>query len=185
MRQQSGTLGNPRFYDKVWGYDQVRITGGHYYTRSSGKEQPWMTGRGTLVQALVLNGGRAWSPTDGASADPAVLLAALRHLGSVKFAGKSGTGAQAVDTYDFKYHIAGDGSVKSHQLTGTIAVHDRSKLIAKIIMQTKVTTAQPQLGDGGWFTFRTVMSFSDYGVPVSVHAPTGPLEQEKNLQLGS
>jgi len=90
-----------------------------------------------------------------------------------------------VDTYDFKYHIAGDGSVKSHQLTGTIVVHHTSNLIARITMQTKVTSAQPQLGDGGWLTFRTVMTFSDYGVPVSVHVPAGPLQQEKNLQLGS
>ena len=88
--------------------------------------------------------------------------------------------------YHFKYHIAGDDSVKPHQLTGTIVVHDKSNLIAKITMQTKVTTAQPQLGDGGWLTFRTVMTFSDYGVPVGVlHAPAGPLEQEKNLLLGS
>jgi hypothetical protein len=37
-----------------------------------------------------------------------------------------------------------------------------------------------------WLTFRTVMTFSDYGVPVSVlHVPAGPLEQEKNLLLGS
>jgi hypothetical protein len=186
MRQQSGTLGNPKFYGMVDGHMQVRIIGHHYYTRFSGKHQPWMTGPGTLVQALVLNGGRAWSPTNGASADPAVLLAAVRDLGSVKFAGKSGTGAQAVDTYDFKYHIAGDGSVKSHELNGTIVVHDRSNLIAKIIMKTRVTTAQPQLGDGGWLTFRTVMTFSDYGVPVSsVHVPPGPIEQEKNLLLGS
>jgi hypothetical protein len=185
-RQQSGTLGNPRFYGKVDGHMQVRIIGGHYYTRFSGKDQPWMTGRGTLVQALVLNGGRAWSPTNGASADPAVLLGALRHLGSVKFAGKSGTGAQAVDTYDFRYHIAGDGSVKAHQLTGTIVVHGKSNLIAKITMQTRVTTAQPQLGDRGLLTFRTVMTFSDYGVPVSsVRVPAGPLEQERNLLLGS
>jgi hypothetical protein len=53
-------------------------------------------------------------------------------------------------------------------------------------MQTKVTSAQPQLGDRGWFTFRTVMTFSDYGLAVSgVHAPAGRLEQEKNLLLGS
>lgn len=76
--------------------------------------------------------------TKGASADPAVLLAALRRLGSVKLAGKSGTGAQALDTYDFKYDIAGAGSVKPHQLTGTIVVHDQSNLIAKITMQTLI-----------------------------------------------
>jgi hypothetical protein len=159
-------------YSKVEGRIQVRIVGDNYYTRS-GNGEPWDTGRGTLVQALVLNGGRAWAPTDGASADPAVLLAAVRRLGSVKFAGKSGSGARALDTYNFRYHIAGDASVKPHRLTGTIAVHDQSDLIATITMQTSVTGAHPQLADGGRFTFKTVMTFSDYGVPVSVRAPAG------------
>jgi len=165
LRRQSGS--------KVDGRIQVRIVGDNYYTRS-GNGKPWFTGRGgTLVQALVLNGGRAWAPTNGASADPAVLLAAVRRLGSVKFAGKSGSGARALDTYNFRYNIAGDGSVKPHWLTGTIVVHDQSDLIAKITMQTSVTGAHPQLADGGWLTFKTVMTFSDYGVPVSVQAPAG------------
>ena len=184
MRQQSGTLADPGSYGKVDGYMQVRIIGGHYYIRFSGNGQPWATGRGTLVQALVLNGGRAWAPTDGASADPAVLLAALHRLGTVKFAGKSGDGARALDTYDFRYDIAGDGSVKPHQLTGTIMVHHQSNLIAKITMQTMVTGAHPQIADGGWTTFTTVMTFADYGVPVSVQAPTGAMKQLKPLPAG-
>lgn len=181
MRQQSGTLADPSSYGKPDGHIQVRLIGGHYYTRFSGNGQLWSTGRGTLVQALVLNGGSAWSPTNGASADPAVLLAALRRLGSVKLAGMSGTGAQALDTYDFSYHIAEDGSVKPHQLTGTIVVHGQSNLIAKITMQTKVTGTEPQLADSGWMTFTTVITFSDYGVPVSVQTPTGALRQLKTL----
>ena len=177
MRQQSGTLADPSSYGKPDGHIQVRIIGDSYYTRFSGSGQSWETGRGSLIQALVLNGGSAWAPTDGASADPAVLLAALRRLGSVKFAGKNGTGAQALDTYDFKYDIAGDASVKPHQLTGTIVVHDQSNLIAKITMQTKVTGTDPKLADSGWLTFKTVMTFSDYGVPVSVQAPTGDVQR--------
>jgi len=173
MRQESGTGTDPSLYGKVDGRIQVRIVGGNYYTRFSGNGEPWFTGRGTLVQALVLNGGRAWAPTDGASADPAVLLAAVRRLGSVKFAGKSGSGARALDTYTFRYNIAGDASVKPHRLTGTIVVHDQSNLIAKITMQTSVTGASPQIADGGRLTFKTVMTFSDYGVPVSVQAPAG------------
>jgi hypothetical protein len=74
--------------------------------------------------------------------------------------------------YDFSYSIPGDGSVKAHQLTGTIVIHDHSNLIAEITMQTTVTGAGPQIADGGWTTFRTEMTFSDYGVPVSVKAPT-------------
>lgn len=184
LREQSGTLADPSLYGKVDGYMQVRIIGGHYYTHYSGKGEPWRTGRGTLVQALVLNGGRAWAPTDGASADPAVLLAALHRLGSVKFAGRSGTGAQALDTYDFKYDIAGDTSVKPHQLTGTIVVHNQSNLIAKITMQTRVTGTNPQIADGGRTTFTTVMTFSDYGLPVSVQTPTGAVQQLKPLPAG-
>ena len=172
IRLQSGTLDNPSSYGKADGYMQVRIVGDNYYIRFSSGER-WRTGRGTLVQALVLNGGRAWAPTDGASADPAVLLAAARHLGTVIFVGKSGSSIQALDTYRFSYDIAGDDSVKPHQLTGTITVHDRSNLIAEITMQTTVTGANPQIADGGQTTFKTVMAFSDYGVPVSVQVPTG------------
>ncbi len=173
MRQQSGTLTDPSSYGKVDGYVQVRIVGDNYYIRYSGKGEPWYMGRGTLVQALVLNGGRAWAPTDGASADPAVLLAAVRRLGTVQFAGKTGRGARALDTYSFRYNIAGDASLKPHRLTGTIVVHDQSNLIARITMQTSVTGANPQIADGGRMTFTTVMTFSDYGVPVSVQAPAG------------
>src|SRR5260221_13502070 len=161
---------DPSLHGRV-GRIQVRIVGDNYYTRWGNGER--FTGRGTLVQALVLNGGRAWAPTDGASADPAVLLAAVRGLGSVKFAGKSGSGARALDTYNFRYNIAGDASVKPHWLTGTIVVHDQSDLIAKITMQTIVTGAHPQIADGVPLTFKTVMTFSDYGVPVSVQAPAG------------
>jgi hypothetical protein len=42
-----------------------------------------------------------------------------------------------------------------------------------------VTGTEPQLADSGWMTFTTVMTFSDYGVPVSVHAPTAAVQQLK------
>jgi len=170
--RRPGTGTDPSLHGKVDGRIQVRIVGDNYYTRWANGES-WDTGRGALVQALVLNGGRAWAPTDGASADPAVLLAAVRRLGSVKCAGKSGSGGRALDTYNFRYNIAGDASVKPHLLTGTIVVHDQSDLIATITMQTSVTGAHPQLADGGRLTFKTVMTFTDYGVPVSVQAPAG------------
>jgi hypothetical protein len=176
-RQQSGTLADPSSYGKADGFTEVRLIGDKYYYRSSGSGEPWITGQGTLVQALVLNGGRAWAPTEGASADPAVLLAVARQLGSVTFAGKSGRGARALDTYRFSYGIAGDGSVKPHQLTGTITVHDQSNLIDEITMQTTVTGANPQIADSGQLTFKTTLAFSDYGVPVSVQAPTGAVPQ--------
>jgi Sigma-70, region 4 len=172
IRLPSGTLDNPSTYGEADSFFRVRIVGGNYYTQSSGSEGPWRMGQGTLVQALVLNGGRAWAPTDGASADPAVLLAAVRNLGTVTFAGRTGNGAMALDTYNFSYNIAGDGSVAAHQLTGTIVVHDQSNLVAEITMQTTVTGASPQIADSGSTTFRTVMTFSDYGVHVSVRAPT-------------
>lgn len=114
MRRDSGTGTDPSLYGKVDGYIQVRIVGDNYNIRSSGNGEPSSTGRGTLVQALVVNGGRAWAPTDGASADPAVLLTAVRRLGNVKFAGKSGSGARALDTYNFRYNIARDASLKPH-----------------------------------------------------------------------
>jgi hypothetical protein len=60
-------------------------------------------------------------------------------------------------------------------------VHDQSNLIAKITMRTSVTGADRQIADGGWTTFKTVMTFSDYGVPVSVQAPTGVVQQLRPL----
>jgi hypothetical protein len=124
-------------------------------------------------------------PANGASADPAVLLDIVRQLGSVTFVGKNGSGAKALDTYKFSYGIAGDGSVKSHQLTGTIAVHHQSNLIAEITMQTTVTGANPRIADSGQFTFKTLLAFSDYGVPVSVQAPTGAVPQGSKASLAT
>jgi hypothetical protein len=159
---------------------RVRIVGDNYYVQP-GDGQRWYSGRGSLVQALVLNGGRPWSPTEGASADPAILLAVVRHLGTVTFAGSSGSGASELDTYDYRYNIAGDDSVKAHQLTGTIEVHAKSNLIAEITMKTTVTGANPQVADGDWTTFSTVMTFSDYGVPVTAQVPSGAVERESKL----
>lgn len=169
--------------DKAGVNTQVRIIDGRYYTRPPG--DTWFTRPGTLVEALVLNGGgrTAWEPEDGAVTDSTALLAALRHLGSVTFAGLRGSGARALDTYAFSYGIAGDNSVMPHELTGTVVVYHGSGLIAKISMQTTVTGANPQLGDGGPLTFMTVMTFSDYGVPVSVQAPTGHVQHLKPLPM--
>jgi hypothetical protein len=180
IRLQSGTLASPSTYGKAVGSMQVRIVGDKYYVEP-GDGQRWYSGRGSLVQALVLNGGRAWAPTEGASADPAILLAVVRQLGTVTFAGSSGSGAGELDTYDFSYDIAGDSSVKPHLLTGTIEVHGQSNLIAGISMETTVTGANPQLADGDLTTFKTDMTFSDYGVPVSVQAPTGVVPQQSKL----
>src|SRR5260221_12717003 len=69
LRRQSGS--------KVDGRIQVRIVGDNYYTRS-GNGKPWFTGRGgTLVQALVLNGGVAWARPIAAPDGHAVLRSPL------------------------------------------------------------------------------------------------------------
>lgn len=151
----------------------VRLVGDNYYLAMG--NHGWVGRKGALVDALLLNGGRDWGPANGSSADPAVLLAAARHLGSVKFLGKSGAGAQAVDTYSYSYLIPGDGSTLPHALTGTIVVHDRSNLVAEITMRTDLTgtAAAQKIADPGVYLFSTVMTFSDYGVPVSVTAPPG------------
>jgi hypothetical protein len=176
LRNESGTLADPGTYGKPGGYDQVRVIGNRYYTRYSATASfpagsSWTAGPGSLAQALDLNGGRSWAPTSGGSADPAVLLATVRRLGQVRLAGRSGSGAQALDTYRFQYQIAGDASVQRHRLAGTIVVHHQSNLIARITMQTTVTGTHPQIADSGRLTFRTVLTFSDYGLPVSVRPP--------------
>ena len=43
------------------------------------------------------------------------------YTGVYKLAGKSGAGAQAVDTYDFRYHVAGDTARKLKQAIPTRA----------------------------------------------------------------
>jgi hypothetical protein len=176
-RYDTGGLGDPRLFGKPGNYEQVRIIGNTYYTRYSVTNSfragsTWTSGSGSLAIALDLNGGQGWAPTSGGSADPAVLLATVRRLGQVRLAGHSGSGAQALDTYKFRYHLAGNSSVQAHQLTGTIVVHHQSNLIASITMQTTVTGAHPKIGDSGQTTFRTVLTFSDYGVAVSVRPPT-------------
>jgi hypothetical protein len=176
LRNQSGTLADPSTYGKPGGYDQVRVIGNRYYTRFSATASfpaggSWAAAPGSLAQALDLNGGRSWAPASGGSADPAVLLATVRRLGQVRLARRSGSGAQALDTYRFQYQIAGDASVQRHRLTGTIVVHHQSNLIARITMQTTVTGTHPQITDSGRLTFRTVLTFSDYDVAVSVRPP--------------
>jgi len=177
LRHESGGVGNPRDFGKPGGYEQVRIIGDKYYTRFSSTPRfpagsSWESGRGSIAEALDLNGGQGWAPASGGSADPAVLLATVRRLGQVRLTGRSGTGAMALDTYRFRYDIAGSSSVKPHRLTGTIVVHHQSNLIARIIMQTTVTGAHPKIADGGQLTFRTMLSFSGYGVAVTVRPPT-------------
>jgi hypothetical protein len=95
----------------------------------------------------------------------------VRRLGQARLTGRTGSGAQALDTYRFHYQIAGDASVQPHRLAGTIVVHHQSDLIARITMRTTVTGAHPQVADSGLLTFRTVLTFSDYGVAVSVRPP--------------
>jgi hypothetical protein len=173
---ESGGIGNPRNFGKPAGHDQVRIIGDRYYTRYSPATSfrpgiTWTTGEGSIAKALDLNGGQDWAPTSGASADPAVLLATVRRLGQVRLTGRSGSGAHALDTYRFRYQIAGNDSVKPHQLAGKIVVHHQSDLIAKITMETTVTGADPAVGDGGLTQVHTVLTFSDYGVAVTVHPP--------------
>lgn len=178
LRYESGGLGDPRNYGKPGGYEQLRLIGNTYYTRYSAGRRlsfagKWASGRGSLAQALNLDGGQGWEPTNGGSADPAVLLATVRRLGQARLTGRSGRGAQALDTYQFRYQISGDASAKPHLLTGTIVAHHQSNLIARITMQTTVTGAHPKIGDSGQLVFRTVLTFSDYGVTVSVRPPTG------------
>jgi hypothetical protein len=81
------------------------------------------------------------------------------------------SGAQALDAYRFQYQIAGGASVQRHRLAGMIVVRHQSNLIARITMQTTVTGTHPPIADSGRLTFRTVLTFSDYGVAVSVRPP--------------
>lgn len=147
----------------------VRLIGNTFHIGND--RGAWRKQTGSLVDALVLDGGRRWGPTDGASADPQALFRTLKGLGRIRDAGRTRSGANALDRYTYSYTIPGDDSVAEHTLEGTVQVHHDSNLIAKITQRTTVVGAHPEIADADPLTFSTTIAFSDYGVPVEVQAP--------------
>ncbi|GAA2712813.1 hypothetical protein [Actinoplanes palleronii] len=103
--------------------------------------------------------------------DPRVLLETLRTLGSTTPAGRSGSGSAAVDTYTFSYPVAADASTAAHQVTGVVEVGVDSQLLARIVQETTTTGANPSVADRQPLSWRTVITFADYGTAVQVDRP--------------
>ncbi|KUL41943.1 hypothetical protein [Actinoplanes awajinensis] len=103
--------------------------------------------------------------------DPRVLLETLRTLGSTTPAGRSGSGSAAVDTYTFSYPVAADASTAEHQVTGVVEVGADSQLLARIVQETTTTGADPSVADRQPLSWRTVITFADYGTAVQVDRP--------------
>jgi hypothetical protein len=103
--------------------------------------------------------------------DPRGLLDQLRHLGSITPAGRTGSGSTAVDVYTFDYPVKADASTAAHRVTGTVKIGVDSHLVAGVTQQTTTTGANPAIADGSPLTWRTVIEFSDYGIPVHVEKP--------------
>jgi hypothetical protein len=149
--------------------ERIRLLDGTIYLQSDANT--WRHVQGTIVDALVLDGGRRWGPWDGRSADSRLLLATLKARGALRLTAGTGTGAAALDHYTFGYTIAGDDSVSAHLMTGTVAVHRQSGLIAELTQRTTVVGANPEIADSNKLTFSTKVTFSNYGVPVRVTKP--------------
>jgi len=154
---------------------QLRIIGNDVYMTIPGTNRAARHFRRSQLSGLL---GTATPATSSAlerlSVDPRVLLAELRHLGSVTRTGRSGSGDAAVDTYAFAYQVKAGDVTGAHRVTGRVAISVRSHKLAKITQQTTTVGADPTFADSTPLTWRQVIVFYDYGTPVHVAKPAGP-----------
>jgi hypothetical protein len=108
----------------------------------------------------------------GAAGTPGELLAQLKQAGPVTYAGRTGKGRHAVDTYRFTYRIATAPPQWVATKTGTVDIDVTTHRIVKV--RYRVDFAPK---DGG--TYRSpvstniVLTLNNFGTPVDVVAPTG------------
>jgi hypothetical protein len=112
----------------------------------------------------------------GLTADPVTILDQLRSAATVTYAGRTGTGSAAIDTWNFTYtHTlnlpapAPDnlGSHPTETITGTVTVSVSTNRVATIDYQDELRNA----GRTVVSTSTVTDQFSDYGVPVNVTRP--------------
>lgn len=121
-----------------------------------------------LARMIGIAGGRSGIPLDVMTAHPEKLLAQLRSLGDVTHAGQSG----GIDTYRYTFKVPANGSVAAHSVTGEVQVNARTNLIVAVAQQATVTSTKPGVADPEPVTVRTKVTFSDFGIPVTVERPT-------------
>ena len=133
---------------------EVRFVDGTQYVKGSGK--PWRAEpRSPFDQSFSCPG-----PIAGNTVDPVAVVRWLREKGPVEYAGRTGTGPDAIDTYTFHY------SIKAGQLTysGELEAGVAARHVQRVIM----TVA----GEG--FTVTHTIVYSGFGEPVQVTRPVVP-----------
>jgi len=149
------------------GHLDVRIINGEYYLCRGGTT--WVkTGR-SMTSVIPL--GPTQEVVAELNADPSVLLTKFRTLGNVTQSGRSGSGADAVDTYTFSYPVTADESRAAHTIAGTVTVGVDSGMIRSVVQDTTLTGANPEIADREPVSFRTTVELSDYNTPVTVEQP--------------
>jgi hypothetical protein len=129
--------------------------------------------RSDLAEALGTANPATTSILADLTVDPRGLLDQLRHLGGITPAGRTGSGSTAADVYTFSYPVKADASTAAHRVTGTVKIGVDSHLVVGVTQQTTTTGANPAIADASPLTWRTVIEFSDYGIPVHVERPAG------------
>ncbi|HEY3504337.1 MAG TPA: hypothetical protein VGN37_16325 [Actinocatenispora sp.] len=131
--------------------------------------------------AYVYEGGKWFQETDptfshrigcgrvALSASPSDILDPIRNTGTVRYLGRRGSGADAVDVYGVAYvrQLEGPNTV---QVTATVRVGVRSQRVAEV--DESSVYRWKQRTDS---TSESVTTYSGYGEPVTVERPTvGP-----------
>lgn len=159
----------------------VRVVGDDLYVQfpsTAGKPQPWMKKAGgqSALRGLVGSGWNDFAPWDGFSSDASSLLRALRNDGTVRLVHSGGVGSAALDTYSFSYDLRDGDIYAAHRVSGTVTVHRQSQLIDRFEAGT-VSTGHIEQSTIRW---QATITFSDYGVPVNVTAPTVVVDRPSN-----
>jgi hypothetical protein len=111
----------------------------------------------------------------GASANPRELLAQLEQAGQVSYAGRTGEGSRAIDTYRFGYEVVDNDGTESK--SGTVDIDVDSRRIVKV--SYRVSSTLRGLGARlRTVPFHVEITLDDFGTPVDVDVPSPivPLE---------
>jgi hypothetical protein len=106
----------------------------------------------------------------GVSASPGELLAQLRQAGQVSYAGRTGKGRQAIDSYRFTYQISAGEAVMTR--TGTVDIDVANRRIVKVSYRDQYVLKRDHRP--AQMREDVVLRLYDFGVPVDVPIPVLP-----------
>jgi hypothetical protein len=131
------------------GWHETRFMDGTQYVKLGDK--PWRADASTLDQSFDCTG-----PITNGAIDPAAVLRSLKGMGQVTYAGRTGSGQDAVDVYKYTFPLKGGQLTYSGVMEAGVA----SGYIRK------VATRISGVVDGTY-----TITFSNFGDPVKVTAP--------------